>query len=55
MEAKKSKMFVYVKQFKKTHRLDNMQMAIILGFLLISTLASLWLPVYFAGLALHGL
>ena len=55
MQAKKSKMFVYVKQFKRTHHLDNMQLAIILGFLLISTLASLWLPVYFAGLALHGL
>ena len=55
MQAKKSKMFVYVKQFKRTHHLDNMQLAIILGFLLISTLASLWLPVYFASQALNGL
>ena len=55
MEAKKSKMFVYVKQFKRTHRLDNTQLAIILGFLVISTLASLWLPIYFVSLAINGL
>ena len=55
MQAQKSKMFVYVKQFKRSHHLDNMQLAIILGFLLVSTLASLWLPIYFVSLALNGL
>ena len=55
MEAKKSKTVMYVKQFMRSHNIDQMQLAIILSFLLISTMASLWLPVYFVGLALHGL
>jgi len=55
MQAKKSKMFVYVKQFRRSHNLDRTQVAIIVAFLLISTLASLWLPIYFAHQALSGL
>ena len=54
MQAKKSKMFVYVKQFRRSHHLDRTQFAIMVGFLLISTLASLWLPFFIANLVIKG-
>lgn len=53
METIKSKMVLYVKRFMKSYHIDQMQMAIIFSFLLIATLASLWLPAYFVGLALQ--
>ncbi|HSJ88381.1 MAG TPA: hypothetical protein VK909_14310 [Anaerolineales bacterium] len=54
MEAKKSKQYLYLKQFMKSHNIDQTQLAIIFGFLVIATLASLWLPMYVASMILQG-
>jgi len=55
MLAKKSKTSLHLQQFMRSHNIDRTQLAIILGFLLVATLASLWLPAYFVGLVLNGL
>jgi hypothetical protein len=54
MELKLSKRMVTIKWLGKSYRTDFMQLAIILGFLMIATLASLWLPIYFATRALQS-
>ena len=53
MHVKFSKKLLHIKWFKGHRSTDRMQMAIIFSFLLISTLISLWLPIYFAMLALR--
>ena len=53
MEPKISKKIVSIKWLGKSYRTDFVQLAIILGFLLIATLASLWLPIYFVTMALR--
>jgi hypothetical protein len=54
MDSIRTNKFVYVKRYRRSRSADLMQLAIISGFLLIAILASLWLPIYFGGLALHN-
>jgi hypothetical protein len=51
MNVNKTNRFVYVKRYRRGRSQDRMQLSIMFGFLLISTLASLWLPIYFISLA----
>lgn len=53
MEWKTSQRFVYAKRSRKSRNIDPTQMAIIAGCLLITSMASLWLPMYFASAALQ--
>jgi hypothetical protein len=54
MELKISKKFVSIKWLGWSLRTEPMQMAIIFGFILLTTLASLWMPIYFATKALRS-
>jgi hypothetical protein len=45
---------VYVKKAKKYSKTQLKQMSIILAFILLSMVVSIWLPIYFARLPLAG-
>ena len=53
MQLKFSKKLVRIKWLRGHHTADRVQMAIIFAFFLMSTLVSLWLPIYFGLLALR--
>jgi len=53
MHVKYSKRLVHIKWFNGHYTTSRMQMAIIFVTFLISALISLWLPIYFAMLALR--
>ena len=55
MYSKKSKKLVYVKWLRKGRAADPVQLAIMLGFIFITTLVSLWLPMYFTMVFLRDL
>jgi hypothetical protein len=54
MDTGNSNNRIYLRRPKRLSKKDATRMAIILSFTAISTLVSLWLPVYFALLPLSG-
>jgi len=54
MDTRRSRNRVYVKRFKNHSKQELVQMVVIFAFILVSSLISVLLPVYFAHLPLSG-